>query len=140
MYLFLKSIHIIAMVSWFAGMFYIWRLFVYHTEAENEEVKKTLSIMEEKLYRIIMRPAMIVTVLFGFALFYMQWNSFSSMIWIWLKIFLVLILIGHHHLANYYRKKLLEGKFYPSKFFRLMNEVPTILLIFIVFLVIYKSF
>ena len=139
MYLTLKALHIISLVAWFAGIFYIWRLFVYHAETNSEEVKKTLAIMEEKLYRIIMNPAMIATILFGSLLFYLQWNSFSSMIWIWTKISLVVLLIGLQHLANRYRKRLLLGEKFNSKQFRILNEVPTLLLFLIVFLVVFKS-
>lgn len=139
MYLLFKAIHIIAVISWMAGLFYIWRLFVYHTESESPEVKKTLSVMAEKLYRIIINPAMMVSVLFGSILFYQQWNSFSNRFWIWAKIFLVVLMIGNQHMANFYRKKLDAGEKFNSKRFRILNEVPTILMITIVFLVIFKS-
>ncbi len=140
MYLWFKAIHIIGLIAWFAGIFYIWRLFVYHVEATSDEVKSTLAVMERKLYFIIMRPAMFVTLIFGFAMLYLQWNSFAYTIWIWLKIFLVCIVVFQHHLANYYRKKLLEGIVYRSRKFRLWNEVPTLLMIFIVILVVLKPF
>ncbi len=140
MYLWFKAIHIIGLIAWFAGIFYIWRLFVYHVEATSEEVKSTLAVMERKLYKIIMVPAMIVTLIFGFAMLYLQWNAFAYTIWIWLKIFLVFLVIGQHHLANYYRKKLLEGVVYRSRKFRLWNEVPTLLMILIVILVVLKPF
>ncbi len=139
MYLFFKAIHIISVISWMAGLFYIWRIFVYHSETDSVEVKKTLSIMAEKLYRIIINPAMMVSVLFGGILFYLQWNSFSNMIWIWAKIVFVVLMIGNQHMANFYRKKLDSGEKFNSKRFRLLNEVPTILMITIVFLVIFKS-
>jgi|JI9StandDraft_1071089.scaffolds.fasta_scaffold12460_5 putative membrane protein len=140
MYLWFKAIHIIALIAWFAGIFYIWRLFVYHTEATSEEVKSTLAVMERKLYFIIMRPAMYVTLFFGFGMLYLQWNAFASTIWIWLKIFLVILVIGQHHMANYYRKKLLEGVVYRSRKFRILNEVPTLLMMIIVILVVLKPF
>jgi protoporphyrinogen IX oxidase len=140
MYLWFKAIHIIALIAWFAGIFYIWRLFVYHTEATSEEVKSTLAVMERKLYKIIMVPAMLVTLIFGFAMLYLQWNAFANTVWIWLKIFLVCIVVFQHHLANYYRKKLLEGVVYRSRKFRLWNEVPTLLMILIVILVVIKPF
>ena len=140
MYLWFKAIHIIALIAWFAGIFYIWRLFVYHVEATSEEVKSTLAVMERKLHQIIMVPAMFVTLFFGFALLYLQWNAFAYTIWMWLKIFLVFLVIGQHHMANFYRKKLLEGNTYPSKKFRILNEVPTLLMIIIVILVVLKPF
>lgn len=140
MYLWFKAFHIIALIAWFAGIFYIWRLFVYHVEATSDEVKSTLAVMERKLYKIIMVPAMIVTLIFGFAMLYLQWNAFAYTIWMWLKIFLVFLVVGQHHMANFYRKKLLEGVTYPSKKFRILNEVPTLLMILIVILVVLKPF
>ncbi|HMV44470.1 MAG TPA: protoporphyrinogen oxidase HemJ [Leptospiraceae bacterium] len=140
MYLWFKALHIISLIAWFAGIFYIWRLFVYHTETNSEDVKATLAIMERKLYTIIMRPAMFATLFFGFGLFYLQWNAFSNSIWIWLKIFLVILVVGQHHMANFYRKKLLEGVVYRSKKFRILNEIPTLLMILIVILVVFKPF
>jgi protoporphyrinogen IX oxidase len=119
LYLWMKVFHIVGFVAWFAGMFYIWRLFVYHAETTSQDVRDTLSVMERKLYKIIMTPAMIVTLICGVTLFVLQWDVFSPTIWVWLKIFLVVILIGEHHMANFYRKKLLEGIEYSSKRFRI---------------------
>lgn len=138
MFLFYKMMHIISLIAWYAGIFYIWRLFVYHSETDSDDVRKTLSVMEEKLYRIIMTPAMYSTVLFGFLLFYAQWNVYKGQFWIWMKIFLVTINIVLHYLANSYRKKLLNGTKYNSKKFRIMNEMPTLLLIGIIYLVVFK--
>ncbi len=140
LYLWFKVIHIVGFTAWFAGIFYIWRLFVYHSETNSQEVKDTLSVMERKLYKIIMRPAMVVTITFGTGMFYLNWDSFHRGIWIWLKIFLVCIVLFTHYLADWYREQLLLGKTYNSKKFRMLNEVPTILLILIVILVIFKPF
>jgi putative membrane protein len=140
LYLWFKVIHIVGFTAWFAGIFYIWRLFVYHSETESKEVKDTLSVMERKLYKIIMRPAMVVTLFFGFGMFYLNWDSYHKGIWIWLKIALVSIVLFTHFLADWYREQLLLGKTYNSKKFRMLNELPTILLILIVILVIFKPF
>jgi putative membrane protein len=140
LYLWFKVIHIVGFTAWFAGIFYIWRLFVYHSETESKEVKDTLSVMERKLYKIIMRPAMVVTLFFGFGMFYLNWDSYHKSIWIWLKIALVSIVLFTHFLADWYREQLLLGKTYNSKKFRMLNELPTILLILIVILVIFKPF
>ena len=141
MYLTLKTIHIISMVAWFAGMFYIWRLFVYHVESDKTEVHKQLEIMEEKLFRIIMQPAFFLTIITGISLLYLSWNIFSTQYWIWLKIMFVIFLSIHHYLSNYYRKLLLKNtQAFQSRFFRLMNEVPTLFLIVIVTLVVFKFF
>ena len=140
MYLWFKVFHIVAMVSWFAGMFYIWRLYVYHAETDSDEVRKTLAVMERKLYQIIMTPAMIITVTFGTFMLVMQWQAFGSQLWLWFKLALVLILLHFHFMADKYRKKLSSGETFLSKKFRILNEVPTILLIAIVILVIIKPF
>ena len=78
MYLWFKVFHIVGFVAWFAGMFYIWRLFVYHAEATSIDVKTTLAVMERKLYNIIMTPAMLVTLFCGAVLFWIQWNIFNK--------------------------------------------------------------
>ncbi|MCB1179642.1 MAG: protoporphyrinogen oxidase HemJ [Leptospiraceae bacterium] len=140
LYQWCKILHIIGLVAWFAGMFYIWRLFVYHVESESVDVKNTLAVMERKLYKIIMRPAMVFTLFFGFMMLYLNWKFYSKAGWIWTKIFLVCILLFLHYLSDWYREQLLKGKTYPSKKFRILNEMPTILLILIVILVILKPF
>lgn len=127
-------------VAWFAGIFYIWRLFVYHSEATSTEVKSTLAIMERKLYKYIMRPAMVITLFCGIMMLILQWNVLYSTYWIWLKISAVFILVFQHFLADYYRIKLLEGKIYASRKFRFLNELPTLLLILIVILAVLKPF
>ncbi|MBU42660.1 MAG: TIGR00701 family protein [Spirochaetaceae bacterium] len=140
MYLWFKAIHLIFMVAWFAGMFYIWRLFVYHCETEHQEVRDQLAIMERKLYHIIMTPAMVITWVFGLAMVFMQWSAFAKAGWLHAKITLVLFLVFWHFLAGHYRKKLLAGNTYPSKKFRLMNEVPTLVLIAVVILAVIRPF
>lgn len=138
--LWFKVLHIISFVAWFAGIFYIWRLYVYHSETTSSEVKETLSVMERRLYKYIMRPAMVSTLVSGIVLLYLMWSFYAKSIWIWLKVFLVLLVLAQHFLAEYYRIQLQNGKTYPSKTFRILNEVPTLLLIFIVILVIIKPF
>lgn len=140
LYHWLKIFHIVFMVAWYAGMFYIWRLFVYHSETESEDVKKTLMVMENKLYKIIMNPAMMITITLGIILFAMQWSTYSVMYWIWIKILLVAILLGLHILAKVYMKKLGSGEKFDSKKFRIINEIPTLLLIGIVALAVFRSF
>ena len=140
MYLYILIFHIFSFTAWFAGILYIWRLFVYHTESSSAEVKKQLEIMSYRLYKYIMRIAATITITTGIILFSMQWDTYKKDIWIWLKILLVCIVLGSHLLANYYRIQLKNGKQYKSKFFRIMNEIPTILLLIIIFLVILKPF
>ena len=140
MYLWFKAIHIIFMVAWFAGMFYIWRLFVYHAETTSQEVRDQLAIMERKLYRIIMTPAMIITVAFGLALLYLRWTDLGRAGWMHTKLLLVAILIFWHFLAGHYKNRLAEGATFASRKFRIMNEIPTLLLIAIVILVVLQPF
>lgn len=140
LFLALKALHIVAFVAWFAGMFYIWRLFVYHAEATSPDVKRTLDVMAGKLYRIIMVPASIATLLFGFGLFAVRWNAHADHAWIWVKIALVGGLLVLQHLANSYRKRLAAGETFNSKRFRALNEVPTLILLIVVGLAVFKPF
>ena len=139
-YLLFKSLHLISVISWMAGLLYLPRIFVYHVE--NLKDKNTSSIfkkMEKKLYFYIMTPAMILTWIFGLILISSLGPEIFSAIWIKLKLLLVILLTSYH----FYLSKLL-GDFKvdrnnkTSKFFRIINEVPTILLILTVFIVVFK--
>ena len=139
-YLLFKSLHLIAVISWMAGLLYLPRIFVYHVE--NLKDKNTSSIfktMERKLYSYIMTPAMILTWVFGLILISSLGFVVLSATWIKLKLLLVILLTLYH----FYLSKLL-GNFKTdrntksSKFFRIINEAPTILLILIVFIVVFK--
>jgi putative membrane protein len=139
-YLWLKALHIIAVVAWFAGMFYLPRLFVYHIEATSDEVKKTLEVMETKLLRVIMNPAMIATYVLGTSLLVSN-SAFLKNGWMHAKLLLVLILGGYHGFLSATRKKLAAGTCkYTSKQMRLINEIPTLLLVAVVILVVVKPF
>ena len=138
MYETLKVLHIISFVSWFAGLFYLPRLFVYHVENNtNREMNEVFQKMEYKLLRIIMNPAMILTWIFGLAL--IHYVEFAW--WLALKLVLVSILTAFHMYLAKIRKNL-ENNYrdYTSKYFRIINEVPTILLVLIVILVVVKPF
>jgi putative membrane protein len=139
-YLLLKSLHLIAVISWMAGLLYLPRIFVYHVENNNkEEVTKIFEVMEKRLYYFIMRPAMILTWLFGVILIYL--NGFESFTHLWLqaKLILVLILTAYHEYLGKCLRLLKDGNNKKSaKFFRIINEIPTILLILIVFIVVFK--
>ena len=139
-YLLFKSLHLIAVVSWMAGLLYLPRIFVYHVEnKEKKEATDIFEIMEKKLFYYIMRPAMIFTWIFGLILIYLNGVEIFSQLWIQIKIVLVILLSAYN---DYLGKCLvsLKNNFNTrsSKFFRIINEVPTIILIFIVFLVIFK--
>ena len=96
-YLTLIALHLISVVTWFAGIFYLPRLFVYHATAEDQVSKDSFVIMETKLYRLIMNPSMIVTLVLGVWMLWLNWTGLSNQTWIWLKIVLVITLIGYHH-------------------------------------------
>ncbi|MDB0046818.1 protoporphyrinogen oxidase HemJ [Candidatus Pelagibacter sp.] len=139
-YLLYKSLHLIAVISWMAGLLYLPRIFVYHVE--NLKDKKTSLVfktMERKLYFYIMTPAMILTWLFGLILISSLGLEVLSATWIKLKLLLVILLTLYH----FYLSKLLgdlkvDRNTKSSKFFRIINEAPTILLILIVFIVVFK--
>ena len=140
-YLICKSLHIIGFVAWFAAMFYIWRLFVYHAEAGSEEVRQTLATMERRLFRAILVPASIFTLVFGFITLYIRWDALAATYWIWIKLFLVGGLLVLQQMAAYYRNQFLQGVVYASsRRFRLLNEVPTLILIVVVLLAVLKPF
>ncbi len=134
------AFHIIAVISWMAGILYLFRLFIYHTEETEEVVKSRFRVMEERLYRIITMPAMVVAFILGFFML-----SFHPELWRqpWLhgKLLLVLAMAGITGFAGKLRRRLAEGeKPYTSKQLRILNEVPTLLMIAIVLLVILKPF
>jgi putative membrane protein len=139
-YLLFKSLHLIAVVSWMAGLLYLPRIFVYHVEnKEKKETTDVFEVMEKKLFYYIMRPAMIFTWIFGLVLIYLNGIEIFSQLWMQIKIVLVVLLSAYN---DYLGKCLVSLKnnsnTSSSKFFRIINEVPTIMLIFIVFLVIFK--
>ena len=139
-YLIFKSLHLIAVVSWMAGLLYLPRIFVYHVEnKEKKEATDIFEVMERKLYYYIMRPAMIFTWVFGLALIYLNGIEIFSQLWMQIKIVLIILLSAYN---DYLGKCLVslknDSNTRSSKFFRIINEVPTIMLILIVFIVIFK--
>ncbi len=140
-YLWLKAIHIIGVVCWFAGIFYLPRLFVYHSTAKDQPSLDRFKVMEEKLYRIIMRPAMIVSVVFGIWLLIESWQSYSTSLWLWTKVAAVIVLLGYHHyLGRLIKAFAADNNPHTEKFYRWFNEIPVLLLILIVILVVVKPF
>ena len=139
-YLLFKSLHLIAVVSWMAGLLYLPRIFVYHVEnKEKEEATDIFEVMEKKLFYYIMRPAMILTWIFGLVLIYLNGTEIFSQLWMQIKIVLVILLSAYN---DYLGKCLLNLKnstnTKSSKFFRIINEIPTLILIIVVFLAIFK--
>ena len=142
-YLLFKSIHLIAVISWMAGLLYLPRIFVYHSEAvqknKPEDLMSTFKIMERRLFLYIMNPAMIVSWIFGALLIYsIGFENFNSL-WLEIKLLLVLLLTIYHFFLFYCLKKFAENtNSYSSKFYRIINEIPTILLILIILIVVFK--
>ena len=136
-YLFIKVLHIISFTAWMAGMFYLPRIFVYHSEKKLDVATyEKFLIMEKKLIKIIMTPAMLSTWLFGFVLILI---SNSTELWVLIKTFFVILMSACHGFfikcyKGFYNKK----NKYNDKFFRIINEIPTFLLVVIVFLVVFK--
>ena len=140
LYLILKSLHLIAVISWMAGLLYLPRIFVYHVEnSKKKETTDIFEIMEKRLYIYIMRPAMLFSWIFGIALIYI--NGFDSLtnLWMQLKLILVIILsIYNEYLGKCLNDLKNRTNTKTSKYYRYLNEVPTVLLILIVFVVIIK--
>ncbi len=138
-YLWIKWLHILAVISWMAGLLYLPRLFVYHVETSSAEAKTEFAAAQVKLLRRIMNPAMIVTWISGFLLIVAIVGP--GEMWIWAKFALVVAMTTFHVICARWRKQLLDGTNDRSgKFFRMMNEVPTVLMIGIVGLVLFKPF
>jgi|TARA_B100000131_G_scaffold256028_1_gene250692 putative membrane protein len=139
-YLLFKSLHLIAVISWMAGLLYLPRIFVYHVEnSEKKETTEIFEVMEKRLYFYIMRPAMILSWLFGIILIYINGIEIFSQLWMHIKLGLVVLLTIYHEYLGVCLKSLKSNNnTKTSKFFRIINEVPTIILIFIIFIVIFK--
>lgn len=142
MYDLLKALHIISMVAWMAGMLYLPRLFVYHCRvAPGSEASELFKVMERKLMRIIINPAMIVTWVCGLSMAYMMELFNNDNIWLHVKLGFVLLLSGLHGMFSRWRKDFAKDANKKSeKFFRIVNELPALLLVIIVFLVVFKPF
>lgn len=140
-YLWLKAFHIIFMVAWFAGLFYIFRLFVYHAKFQGDpKMREAYSLMERKLLFIIMHPAMALTILFGFLLI-AQNPAVLSAAWFHAKLLLVLFLVIYQVFAGITHRRFTRGDFFLSeKACRIINEIPTLILIGVVILVVVKPF
>ena len=136
-YLLFKSIHLIAVISWMAGLLYLPRIFVYH--AENINSSNIFKVMEKKLFYYIMTPAMILSWIFGLMLIFTLGFSVFNELWIQLKlIFVILLTIYHFYLGKCVSNFVINQNNSSSKFYRIINEIPTILLIIIVFIVVFK--
>ena len=139
-YLLFKSLHLISVISWMAGLLYLPRIFVYHAQNNDEiQIKEVFKVMERKLYLYIMTPAMILSWIFGLLLIHSIGFQQLGQTWMVLKIVFVLFLtVYHFYLGNILNQFKVDQNNRSHKFYRFINEIPTVLLILIVFIVIFK--
>ena len=139
-YLLFKSLHLVAVISWMAGLLYLPRIFVYHVEnMHNEKTSRIFKTMEKRVMLYIMNPAMTLSWLFGILLILSHGTEIYSSLWVQLKLSLVIILTIYHYILGGYLKKFEKNEnIKTAKFFRIINEIPTVLLILIIFIIIYK--
>jgi putative membrane protein len=139
--LWLKAFHLIAVICWFAGLFYLPRLFVYHAMSDDTISQARFKVMERKLYRGIMTPAAIVTVGLGLWMLHLNASYYATVGWIKIKLVLVLLLIIYHLLCGYFLRRFATDTNTRSHvFFRVFNELPVVLLIAIILLAVLKPF
>jgi len=137
----IKAVHIIAVVSWFAGCFYIFRLFVYHVQNRmSQDTNRVFEVMEKKLLKIIMNPALALVFVTGVGMLILspQWLKMG---WLHIKLLFFFVLVGYHFFALHIQKKFFRGEFIlTEKQCRIMNEIPTLVLIISVLMVVLKPF
>lgn len=139
--LWVKALHLIAVVCWFAGLFYLPRLFVYHAQAQDEISRERFKIMERKLYRGIMWPSLVLTVLFGAWLLVDNWPYYKTQGWVHAKLALVTLLVIYHLVCGHFRQVFAQDNNRHSHvFYRVFNELPVLALVAIVILVIVRPF
>ncbi len=139
--LWIKAFHIVAVVAWFAALFYLPRLFVYHSMSEDDISRDRFKVMERKLYRGIATPSMIAALVLGAWLSHFNWGYYAGALWYQLKLVLVALMVAYHHLCLIYMKQLRDDRCRKSHvFFRWFNEFPVLLLVGIVLLAVVKPF
>lgn len=139
--LWLKALHVIAVVCWFAGLFYLPRLFVYHAQTEDTAGRERFKIMERKLYHGIMWPSLVLTVVFGAAMLGQNMDYYRSQGWMHAKLALVALLVVYHLCCGHYLKAFAQDRNVKGHvFFRVFNELPVLALVAIVILVIVRPF
>ena len=142
-YLLFKAIHLIAVISWMAGLLYLPRIFVYHSEAiqnnKSEDLMSTFKIMERRLFMYIMNPAMILSWIFGVLLIHTIGMDNFGFLWLQLKlVFVIILTIFHFFLFQCLRKFAGNNNSFSPKFYRIINEIPTVLLIGVILVVVFK--
>lgn len=139
--LWIKAIHLMAMVTWFAGIFYLPRLFVYHAMAEDQPSIERFKVMERKLYRGITTPSMVVTLVFGFWLLGINAEYYLSQGWLHAKLVLIAILVGYHFVCGRFVRVFRDDRNTRSHvFYRVFNELPVLLLVGIIILAVVRPF
>lgn len=140
-YEYFKVFHIVSIIAWMSALFYLPRLFVYHAQQyDNEKFCEIVRLQEKRLYYFIGYPAMIAVLVSGSLITVSIPGIMQSGGWIHAKFTLVLLLVAYHFCCGFYRKKLLESRYKSERFFRFFNEIPTIFVIIIVYLVVVKPF
>ena len=138
-YLLFKSLHLIAVISWMVGLLYLPRIFVYHSENDNEIITTVFKTMEKKLFYLIMTPAMILSWIFGMVLIHEIGFAELANLWLQLKLILVASLTVYHFYLGFLLNRFkIDQNEKSSKFYRYINEIPTLFLILIVFVVVFK--
>ena len=139
LYLLFKSFHLVAVISWMAGLLYLPRIFVYHSDTKEQSQSETFKTMERRLFNYIMTPSMILSWIFGVLLIHSIGFSIFSETWMQAKGILVLLLTHYHfYLGKCVRNFSFNRNVNSSKFYRIINEIPTVFLIIIIFLVVFK--
>ena len=139
LYLLFKSLHIVAVISWMEGLLYLPRIFVYHSESYHDSQREIFKVMERRLYNYIMMPAMILSWFFGLLLIHTLGFSIFLELWMQIKTASILLLTHYHFFLGKHLRLFARGENEKSsKFFRIINEIPTVLLIVIVFVVVFK--
>lgn len=139
--LWLKALHLIAVICWFAGLFYLPRLFVYHAEATDALGRERFKVMERKLYRGIMWPSLIATVVFGGWMLTLNWDYYRTQGWMHTKLALVLLLVAYHLACGHFLRAFQQDRNTKTHiFYRFFNELPVVALVIIVILVIVRPF
>ncbi|TDJ38457.1 MAG: protoporphyrinogen oxidase HemJ [Gammaproteobacteria bacterium] len=139
--LWVKALHLFGVICWFAGLFYLPRLFVYHAMTDDQPGSERFKLMERKLYRVIMTPSAVIAVGSGVWLLTLTWRAYGSSLWLWLKLALVGLLIGFHlYCGRTLRRFAADQNLSSDRFFRWFNEMPVLVLLAILVLVVVKPF
>ena len=140
-YLWIKAFHVIFVITWMAAMFYLPRLFIYHSSTTDSISIERFKVMEHKLYAIIMRPSMLLATVLGLWMVVLAWDAYSTSGWLWIKLAAAVGLLGYHHYcARLLKAFAADQKLHSERFYRIFNEVPALALIVIVIMVVVKPF